>query len=104
MSLRDQIAAGLAASYRLRDVGDPTASPILRPTTFTASPSLHVEVIGAAYAAPLVEALKLIAGDRCENYTSGSCIGDRGRTKDAPYTAERWCDACIAADALGGWK
>jgi hypothetical protein len=39
----DQIRRGLAASYALRDQGDPAAG--LKPVSFTASPSAHVEAI-----------------------------------------------------------
>lgn len=47
------------------------------------------------------EALRLIAGDSCENFTTGlgSC-GRFGRAIDAPYAADRWCKACIAHAAL----
>lgn len=38
-----QIAAGLAASYALRDTGIPAEG--IKPQTFTAAPSLHVRVI-----------------------------------------------------------
>ena len=46
-------------------------------------------------------ALKLISGDRCENYTGGGwqCFRN-GRIADAKYGADRACDACIAAWAL----
>ncbi len=46
------------------------------------------------------EALKLIAGP-CENFWGSDCYGT-GRTPDAKYTADRWCDPCIARRALGG--
>ena len=45
-------------------------------------------------------ALRLIARG-CGNYTRGNCREEvHGRRKDAQYTAERWCDACIAEGAL----
>lgn len=54
------------------------------------------------------EALFLIAKtdrepeNHCTNYTdSSTCRTVPGRTKNADYTAGRWCDACIAADGLG---
>lgn len=49
----------------------------------------------------LVEALELIAGKKCENYTGdhGSCFVS-GRTLHARYGADRACDACIAWVAL----
>lgn len=54
------------------------------------------------------EALFLIAKtgrepeNHCTNSTGKStCRTNSGRTKDATYTAGRWCDACIAADGLG---
>jgi len=47
------------------------------------------------------EALRLIAGDRCETFTRGRCSDPlSGRTRGAQYGAYRWCDACVAADAL----
>lgn len=47
----------------------------------------------------LRDALALIDRHGCTNYTHGRCF-DSGRTRGAPYSAEAWCDACIAADAL----
>lgn len=41
-----QLAAGLQASYSLRDRGIPEAG--IKPVSFTANPQLHVEVIGCA--------------------------------------------------------
>lgn len=53
------------------------------------------------------EALRLIAwhagGESgCENYVGGYTCRDDGckRTPDAPYTADRWCQACTATAAL----
>jgi hypothetical protein len=41
-------------------------------------------------------------GPTCERLTRGSCLEPHsGRTRDCEYTADRWCDGCIAADALG---
>lgn len=46
-------------------------------------------------------ALKLI-GTKCSTFTSPStCVGS-GRTPDAEYDADRWCDQCIARVALSG--
>jgi hypothetical protein len=39
-------------------------------------------------------------GQECSNYTGCPCRFDASRTKDCYYTADRWCDACIANDAL----
>lgn len=52
----------------------------------------------------MADALRLIAGDRCENYTSGRCSDEgSGRTRiSSTGTADQWCDACRAADALAG--
>jgi hypothetical protein len=60
----------------------------------------HAPVYVAALC-DVADALRLIMGDRCQTFTSGlgTCITS-GRTKDAKYTAERWCDSCIAFDAL----
>lgn len=45
-------------------------------------------------------ALRLI-GTECSRFTGVStCIEDVGRAPDAKYGAERWCDECIARDAL----
>lgn len=46
----------------------------------------------------LVDALLLIDGG-CESFTSGRCR-DAGRIRFAPYTAEAWCQSCVAHDAL----
>ena len=32
---------------------------------------------------------------------SSWCRNDPGRSRDSRYGATRWCDACIARDALG---
>ena len=47
-------------------------------------------------------ALNLIAERSCENFTGGpgSCWRAPGRTPEARYTAERWCDPCIALAAI----
>jgi hypothetical protein len=39
-------------------------------------------------------------GPECATYTSGNCR-DSGRTPDAEYGDDRWCDGCIAAYGLG---
>lgn len=61
----------------------------------------------------MAEALALIAArageNHCENtvdYHRGepctsTCRGSVGRTRRATYRADQWCDACVAADALG---
>jgi hypothetical protein len=44
-------------------------------------------------------ALELIGTD-CETYTGpATCVEDPGRRPDAEYTADRWCDGCIARTA-----
>jgi hypothetical protein len=44
-------------------------------------------------------------GDRCSNSTGPfrwDCrMPHSGRTRDALYGADRWCDACIASEGLG---
>lgn len=45
------------------------------------------------------EALLRIGGYGCENYTRGHCEA-AGRTIDADFTADAWCNACIANAAL----
>jgi hypothetical protein len=40
----------------------------------------------------------LAIGPKCETYTRGTCYEDK--TMDAPYTADRWCNGCIAAWGL----
>lgn len=42
----EQLARGLAASYALRDKGDPSKN--LKPISFTGNPTAHVQVIGEA--------------------------------------------------------
>lgn len=49
------------------------------------------------------EALEQIAnGEQCTNYTGPPYCRDprSGRRRDADFGAERWCDACIAREAL----
>lgn len=48
----------------------------------------------------LADALLVIDGP-CSNYTGpASCREYRHRTRGAKYTAEAWCDQCVARDAL----
>ena len=48
-------------------------------------------------------ALRLIARGGCENYTNGvRCWAFRDRIRGAHYTAEAWCEACVAQDGLDG--
>lgn len=51
---------------------------------------------------PKTAALRLIAGDRCERYTSGSRCSDPdgGKVLGLRWTADNWCYACIANAAL----
>lgn len=44
----------------------------------------------------------LTIGVQCTNYTGPAtcCDPTNGRTRESPYGAERWCDGCIAHDAL----
>lgn len=40
-------------------------------------------------------------GQECTNYTGSPwCRDDSSRSRDAKYGADRWCDTCIARDAL----
>lgn len=50
----------------------------------------------------LLEALTLIRGEGCENYylPIGACLTARPNGRLQEYTAERWCDSCIAHDAI----
>ena len=52
--------------------------------------------------AQLSDALRHIAdGEQCDNFTRSRCRDPHsGRTRDAKYGADRWCDVCIALDAL----
>lgn len=47
----------------------------------------------------LTDALLLIGGFGCTNFTHGHCAR-AGRLRDADFTADAWCDACIANEAL----
>lgn len=48
----------------------------------------------------LAEALMVIDRD-CDNYTGPStCREDASRTRRAEFTADAWCDPCVARDAL----
>lgn len=64
----------------------------------------EVSEIAAAKAqlSQMREALTFIRGAGCENYTSGSCRDHPERNVYARYTADRWCDPCIADAALLG--
>jgi len=48
----------------------------------------------------LESALRHIDHHGCQNYTRGRCLDYSSRSKDAKYSAEAWCDACVAAEAL----
>lgn len=52
----------------------------------------------------LTDALLIIGEQGCSNYVGSSCQRS-GRGRRAEFTAERWCDECIARDALerAGW-
>lgn len=50
-------------------------------------------------------ALRLIAGDRCQHYTrpQWACLEpNSGRTKDAEFLAQQWCESCTAHWGLVG--
>lgn len=47
-------------------------------------------------------ALERIASYGCENYTGEDCLGNPDRSRDAKYSAERWCLPCHAVQALAG--
>jgi hypothetical protein len=74
-----------------------------RATTPSETPPTHV-VVAVEELERLKDALRLISGEKCENYTGDwRCWDDgMGRTRGARYTAEAWCDACIAQAALNG--
>lgn len=49
------------------------------------------------------DALRLIAGEKCRNFTGDSCRDPyMGRSPHSPYRADRGCDACIARAGLDG--
>lgn len=56
----------------------------------------------------LIAALKLIAKDGCRRRNwltgSGGCAGIVSWSKDAEYVSDRWCDPCIAAEAIEAAK
>lgn len=55
--------------------------------------------------ATLQAGLRHIAdGQECTTYTSPATCRTSGRTRDAKYGADRWCDACIANDTLTEWE
>lgn len=51
---------------------------------------------------PMETALLLIREIRCEKTTNPvyACITDKSLRPDAEYTAERWCNSCIAHHGL----
>lgn len=46
-------------------------------------------------------ALELI-GTKCSNFTGRSTCVNSGRTPNAEYGADRWCEQCVAREALAG--
>lgn len=63
-------------------------------------PAVHTDTTTEARIGRLRAALTLIGTD-CANYWGGTnCVTNGGRTPDAQYGADRWCDQCIARDAL----
>lgn len=46
------------------------------------------------------EALRHVGKYGCENFTWSHCE-QAGRIKGAEFTADAWCDACVANEALG---
>lgn len=55
----------------------------------------------AAETERMCSALRLIDRYGCTRYTRGRCW-DGGLTREAQYSDDKWCDACVAADALQG--
>jgi hypothetical protein len=52
---------------------------------------------------PLIDALYLVARGGCETFTAGTCRdANSGRIRTARYGSQKWCDPCIAIDALAG--
>lgn len=52
----------------------------------------------------LIDALRVIIAfysspNGCETFSSGDC-NSAGRSRDAEFSADRWCNVCIARDAL----
>lgn len=45
------------------------------------------------------EALEAI-GTHCTNYTGSTTCVSAGRTRDSEFTADSWCDQCIAREGL----
>lgn len=54
---------------------------------------------GVAEVQHAMDMLRIIARNGCRHYTSGSC-NEHGRVLGAYYSAEAWCDSCVANDAL----
>lgn len=54
---------------------------------------------------PLLAALQEVDRNGCTSYTVGRCFDkNTGRTRNAPYVADKWCDACVARDALNAYE
>jgi hypothetical protein len=51
--------------------------------------------------AQMEAALRLIGGD-CERFTQGLCSDEPKYSPYCEYTADRWCDPCIARAGLAG--
>lgn len=61
------------------------------------------------HAATVIERLRaglvdIIDGQECESFTGRPYCRDAGsgRSREGVFGAERWCDTCIAHDALAG--
>jgi len=65
-------------------------------------PLFHEMEKQAAAAPILLAALELIRGNGCHNYylPHGACITLRPDGRLSEYTADSWCDSCIAHEAI----
>lgn len=48
----------------------------------------------------LVDALRLIASSPCSAFARTDCRGNPTLSRNAKFSADRWCDSCVARDAL----
>lgn len=50
--------------------------------------------------AALIDALRQVGRDGCTTFVGPSTCVDSGRSRNAEWAADRWCDGCIATVAL----
>jgi hypothetical protein len=60
----------------------------------------HVLAMKAPDAVQILAEALLVIGDRCASFMSPASCRTAGRVRGAKYGDEKWCDQCVARDAL----